>query len=102
MTRYIVTTASDSEYDVWKEGGYWKILFRKKEMFVSGLIVQGEGATVVRDKSVPFNEIKDISQFQARRIKIYEKPPEVQYVDSYLTLVLGKHTNYVTSYREKK
>jgi hypothetical protein len=49
MTReeeHIVTTDSDSEYDVWKEGGYWKIHFKGQDRFIT-ILVSADGSEFV-------------------------------------------------------
>ena len=51
MTRYIVRTASETEHEVWQQGGYWKINFKGKDRFIA-MLVSSDGSSFVH-----FNEI---------------------------------------------
>ena len=104
MTRedeYIITIAWGSEYGVWKEGGYWKIHVKKRDWFVAGLLVQGEGKTIIKEQSITFDKITDISQFEGKRVKLYEKAPEQGQGHLFFTLMVGSETSVVKSYRKK-
>ena len=98
--RYIITTLN-SEYGVWKDGGYWKIHFRGKDMFVAGLMKQGEGRTVVKGESITFDKITSISQFVGLRVKLYKRALKVSEGEMFLTLMVGSETSMVKSVREK-
>jgi len=56
MTRYIVTTYSGSEYEVWDEGGYWKVNFNGKERFIA-MLVSADGSQFVHFDEINKNKL---------------------------------------------